>query len=345
METVMPTRTVLFGIVAFGLLSQHAASQNQDRLELDSARMKAVRLHAHGETSKVVHYEDAPVPAPRAEQLLIEVHAAGVIPGDWKTRNGRFGDLSEYLPLVLGYDVSGVVVSVGDAVELFEPGDEVFGYLNNGGAFAEYAVGHESVFAHKPENVTHVEAAGAPVSALAAWYALVVRAELKEGQTVLIQAGAGGVGHYAVQIAASLGAKVYTTASPRNHEFLLGIGADHVIDYKSERFEDVVGEVDVVFDMIGGEVLERCFSVVKPGGYLVAITEQIPEEKLEEFGIRGSFLGTPADGEALAEIAEFMESGTIKTHVSRVFKLSEAADAMELNEEGHTRGKLVLKVR
>jgi NADPH:quinone reductase-like Zn-dependent oxidoreductase len=273
------------------------------------------------------------------------VHAAGVIPGDWKTRNGRFGDLTEYMPFAMGYDVSGVVEAVGEGVEAFEPGDEVFGYLTNSGAFAEFAVGPVSVFAKKPANVTHAQASGAPVSALAAWYALVERADLKEGQSVLIQAGAGGVGHYAVQIAHDIGATVYTTASPRNHAFLRELGADTVIDYKTERFEDVVGKVDVVFDMIGGDVLERSRTVVKPGGYLVAIAEKTDFDKLDMQGIRGSFLSTPPDGEALAKIAGLMESGKITTHISSVFELADTAEALDLNEEGHTRGKIVIKIK
>lgn len=311
----------------------------------DPETMKAVRLHEHSTAPGAVRIEDAPRPTPDAGQVLIRVHAAGVIPGDWKTRDGRFGDLSQYMPFVLGYDVSGVVESVGEGVKKFTVGDEVFGYLSNAGAFAEYAVGHERELAIKPPNVSHEHAAGAPVSALAAWYALVERAELQEGQTVLIQAGAGGVGHYAVQFAHSIGATVYTTASPRNHEFLQELGANVVIDYNTERFEDVVGNVDVVFDMIGGDVLERSYTVVKPGGYIVAITSKIPQEKLDALGIRGSFLATPADGTALAKIADLMASGDVHTHVSATFKLSEAAAAMALNEEGHTRGKIVIQVR
>lgn len=309
--------------------------------------MKAVRLHAHGDAPDSVRYEDAPRPdAPRARQVLIRVHAAGVIPGDWKLRDGAFGDQSTFMPLVMGYDASGVVKAVGPDVESFEPGDEVFGYLTYAGAFAEYALAPEGVLAHKPANISHEEAAGAPVSALAAWYALVERADLKAGQTVLIQGGAGGVGHYAVQIAHALGATVYTTASPRNHEFLCGLGADTVIDYRTQRFEDVVHDADVVFDMIGGDVLERSYTVVKPGGYLVAITGgKIDQAKLDELGIRGSFLSTPPDGKALAKIAELMEAGTVRTHISKTFDLADTAAAMALNQEGHTRGKIVISVR
>ena len=332
-------KSVAFAMLAAAALTAPGAAQDTP------ATMKALRIHAHGETSEVLHYEDAPIPSPRPRQLLIAVHAAGVIPGDWKTRNAQFGDFSDSMPVVMGYDVSGVVEEVGSAVQGFAVGDEVFAYLPRGGAFAEYAVGPAGVFAKKPANVSHLEAAGAPVCALAAWCALVEKAELKEGQTVLIQGGAGGVGHYAVQIAHAIGAKVYTTASPRNHEFLRGLGADVVIDYHTQRFEDVVDDVDVVFDMIGGEVLERCYRVVKPGGYLVAISGGVSEEKLEEHGIRGTFLATPPDGRRLAKVAEMMERGEIATHVGRVFPLSEAADAIDLNEHGPNRGKIVVQVR
>jgi NADPH:quinone reductase-like Zn-dependent oxidoreductase len=307
--------------------------------------MKAVRLHAHGKTSDVLHYEDAPKPSPTAGQLLVAVHAASIIPGDWKTRNGVFGDLSAHMPMVMGYDVSGVVESVGAGVEAFKPGDEVFAYLPDGGAFAEYAVGPAKVFARKPANITHAQAAGVPVSGLAAWYALMDVAKLQSGQAVLIQAGAGGVGHFAVQIAHSTGATVITTASLRNHEFLRKLGADVVIDYNTQQFEEVVSDVDVVFDMIGGDVQERSFQVLKPGGYLVAINQRPSPEKLEQYGVRGSFLATRSDGAVLSLIAEQIKRGAIVPHVSRVFPLSETAAAMDLNEKGHTRGKIVVQVR
>ncbi len=341
----MNIRVALSGFCVISFFTLTSLGQNDAAPSIKPATMKAVCLHAHNNTPEAVRFDETPKPTPKAGQVLIRVHAAGVIPGDWKTRDGRFGDLSQYMPLVLGYDVSGVVESVGEGVETFKEGDEVFGYLSNGGAFAEYAVGSERELARKPPNITHEEAAGAPVSALAAWYALVQRAKLQEGQTVLIQAGAGGVGHYAVQIAHAIGATVYTTASPRNHEFLRELGADVVIDYNTERFEDVVDDVDVVFDMIGGEVLERSYTVVKPGGYLVAITSKLPQEKLDQYGIRGSFLATPANGKALAKVAELMASGKVKTHVSATFPLSETAAAMDLNEKGHTRGKIVITVQ
>lgn len=307
--------------------------------------MHAVRLHAHGASSELIHYEEAPIPSPGPGEIRIEVYACGVMPGDWKVRDGVFGDLTELMPWTMGFNPSGVVEAVGEGVTKFEPGDEVFGYLYNGGAFAEYAVGPVEQFALKPAVVSHEEAAGAPVSALAAWCALVETAGLQEGQTVLIQAGAGGVGHYAVQIADDIGATVYTTASPRNHDFLRELGADVVIDYRTERFEDVVDEADVVFDMIGGEVLARSYQVVKPGGYLVAITARPDEAELAEHGIRGSFLATPPDGEALAKIASLMEQGRLRTHISRSFPLSETVAAIDQVETGHTRGKVVVRVR
>ena len=307
--------------------------------------MKAIRIHAHAKTSDVLHYEDAPKPSPKKGELLVKVYAASVIPGDWKTRNGRFGDQSANMPFVMGYDVSGVVESVGEGVEEFKPGEEVFAYLPNGGSFAEYATGPENVFARKPKNITHEQAAGVPVSGLAAWHALVEVAELKEGQTVLIHGGAGGVGHFGVQIAHSIGARVITTASPRNHEFLKSIGADLVIDYNTQKFEDIVSNVDVVFDMIGGDVQERSYQVLKPGGYLVAINQRPSPEKLAEHNVRGSFLATPPDGKFLAKLAKKIELGEVVPHVSKSFPLSETAAAMDLNEKGHTRGKIAIKVR
>ncbi len=307
--------------------------------------MQAVRLHAHGPTNKGLQFEQAPIPMPSEGQLRIEVHAASVIPGDWKLRNGVFGDVTASMPFVLGYDVSGVVESVGEGVKSFKPGDAVFAYLPNAGTFAEYAVGPEGVFAHKPENITHLQAASVPVSGLAAWEALTNVAELKEGQTVLIQAGAGGVGHFAIQIAKALGATVYTTASLRNHDFLKGLGADVVIDYHTQKFEDVVKDVDVVIEMIGGDVLDRSYGVVKPGGIIVTMNQQVDQARLDELGIRGRFNRTPTNTKILTELAELMKDGRVIPHVSKVFPLSETVKALELNEQGHTRGKLAIKVR
>lgn len=311
----------------------------------DAETMKAVRLHAHGTTNEGVRYEDAPIPAPAAGELKIEVHAASLIAGDWKLRNGVFGDLTDRMPFTMGFDVSGVVVELGEGVEAFEVGDEVFAYLPGAGAFAEYAVGPANVFAHKPANVTHEEAAGAPVSALAAWTALLGTAGLERGQTVLIQGGAGGVGHYAVQIADWMDCTVITTASARNHEFLESLGADVVIDYRTEQFEDVVSDVDVVLEMIGGDVLERSYQVLKPGGIIVTLSAAPSEEKLEEYGIRGVFHATPSDGATLALVAEQMEAGVIKTHISEALPLSDTAKGLEMIAGGHTRGKIIIKVR
>lgn len=341
----MHIRSALIGLVALAVVAVASVGQPGEEPGVPPEMMKAVRLHAHSTTNEPVRFEDVPTPSPEAGQVLIRVHAASVIAGDWKLRDGYFGDLTEHMPFVMGFDVSGVIDSVGEGVEAFAAGDEVFGYLETAGAFAEYAVALERNIAIKPAGVSHVDAAGAPVSALAAWYALVETAQLKEGQTVFIQGGAGGVGHYAVQIAHALGATVYATASPRNHDFLREIGADTVIDYNTQRFEEVVDDVDVVLDTIGGEVLERCYQVVKPGGYLASLVSPTDQAKLDQHGIRGAHLSTPADGARLAEVAKLMEAGTLRTHVSRFFELSEAAEAIALSKEGHTRGKIVIKVR
>lgn len=325
-------------VVAFGVVGSGAATAAP-------ATMKAVRLHEHGSGPGALRYEEAPRPTPGAGQLLIEVHAASVIAGDWKIRDGLFGDLTDRMPMTLGFDASGVVAAVGAGVEGFAVGDEVFGYLTGGGAFAEYAVGPAEDFARKPATLSHEQVVGAPVSAVCAWYALVKTADLQPGQTVLIQAGAGGVGHYAVQLAHDIGATVYTTASHRNHALLRELGADFVIDYNTERFEDVVDVVDVVFDMIGGEVLERCYGVVKPGGYLVTLTERPSPERLASRGIRGSWIATPADAGVLAQIGAMMEEGRMRTHVSAVYPLSETIEAIELVAKRHATGKVVIKVR
>src|SRR5688572_15177248 len=210
--------------------------------------MTAVRIHGFGGRD-VLKVEQAPRPAPGDGELLVRVHAAGVNPVDWKIRkSGARGWLDVKTPYVPGFDVSGVVESLGAGVTRFKPGDAVYAMLDlrRGGGYAQYAVVKESEAATKPENASHVEAAGVPLAALTAWQALFDTADLQPGQTVLVHGGAGGVGSFAVQLAKWKGAKVVATASKQNHEFLKQLGVDEVIDYKSQNFADVVKDVDVV---------------------------------------------------------------------------------------------------
>jgi hypothetical protein len=236
-------------LIALGLALALAASLAAQEAV---ATMKAVRFHAFGK-AEVLKLEDVPKPVPTAAQILVRVHAAGVNPVDWKVREGLLKAMNPTLPQTPGYDIAGVVESVGADVKRFKAGDEVMGYLalRRGGAYAEYAIALENELALKPKKLDFVKSAAIPLAALTAWQALFDRADLKEGQTVLVHAGAGGVGHFAVQLAKAKGARVIATASKANHEFLTTIGASEVIDYKAQRFEELVRDVDLVLDPIG----------------------------------------------------------------------------------------------
>jgi NADPH:quinone reductase-like Zn-dependent oxidoreductase len=309
-----------------------------------SATMKAIRFHSFG-GPEVLVYEDAPKPEAKEGLVLVRVHAAGVNSVDWKVREGGIKSLAK-LPQIPGYDVSGVVEAVGPKVEGFAKGDRVYGYLSlqRGGAYAEYVAVPATELALAPKSLDHVHAAAVPLAALTAWQALVDTAGLKEGQTVLVHAGAGGVGHFAVQIAKAKGAKVIATASKKNHAFLRELGADEVVDYNEQKFEDVAHDVDVVLDPIGGETLARSLGVVKKGGIVVSIVEPPPKPPCEQLGIRGAVILVKPNGKELEELARLIEAKKLKPEVSETVPLAEAKRAHELSQGGHTRGKIVLEV-
>lgn len=336
---MLATRIALATLVA-GL----AAAQPLPTAAVDPPKtMHAVRIHAFGGPD-VLKYEQAPRPEPADGQVLVKVHAAGVNPVDWKIRSGKFGGGA--LPMILGLDVSGTVESLGANVTNFKPGDEVFAYLRlrDGGGYAEYISIPADILTPKPTSIDHIHAAGVPLAAMTAWQAMFDVAKLKEGQTILIHAGAGGVGHFAVQLAKAKGAKVIATASKENLEFLKEIGADEVIDYKSQQFEELVKDVDVVLDPIGGDTQERSMGVIKKGGYLVSIVQPPSQAKLKEHGISGSVMLVHPDATQLAQIAKLIDEGKVKSHVSDVFPLQDASKAHVKSQTGRTRGKIVLYV-
>ncbi|MFO0829337.1 MAG: NADP-dependent oxidoreductase [Phycisphaerales bacterium] len=311
----------------------------------DPPTMKAVRIDGFGGV-EVMKYEDAAKPVAGPDQVLIHIRAAGVNPVDWKIREGMLRGQKLPMPFILGFDVSGVVETVGDSVKDFKVGDEVYAYLSlmSGGGYAEYVAAPASTVTKKPTNVDHVKAAAVPLAALTAWQALFDRAGLKSGQTVLIHGAAGGVGHFAVQLAKAKGAKVIATASEKNLDFVKGLGADQVIDYRKQKFEEVAKDVDVVFDMIGGDTLERSYGVVKEGGFVVSIVAPPNAEKLAARKARGAVLLVKPDAKELAEITTLIESGAVKPEVSATFALKDAAKAHEKSKAGVDRGKIVLTV-
>ncbi|MER7720923.1 NADP-dependent oxidoreductase [Streptomyces flaveolus] len=287
-------------------------------------------------------------PEPRPNEVLVRVRAAGVNPTDWKHRaNGGF--LGEP-PFVLGWDVSGVVEAVGIGVAAFRPGDEVFGMLSypfGHGSHAEYVTAPARTFTHKPAGIDHVQAGALPLVSLTAWQALVERADLREGQRVLIHAAAGGVGHVAVQIAKARGAHVIGTASAGKHEFLRSLGADETVDYRETDITEAVKDVDVVLDTIGGETSLRSLRVLRPGGIVVSILPVGSDEFFEEaerLGVRAVRMLVDADRAGMREIAGLVESGRLRATIEKTFPLADAAQAHELGETGRTTGKLVLVI-
>ncbi|MEU2555733.1 NADP-dependent oxidoreductase [Streptomyces sp. NPDC013313] len=287
-------------------------------------------------------------PAPRPNEVLVRVRAAGVNPTDWKHR-ATGGFLGEP-PFVLGWDVSGEVAETGIGVAAFRPGDEVFGMLPypfGHGSHAEYVTVPARALTHKPASIDHVQAGALPLVSLTAWQALTEHADVRPGQRVLVHAAAGGVGHVAVQIAKARGAYVIGTASAGKHGFLREIGVDEAVDYRSTDFAEAVRDVDVVLDTLGGDTSVRSLRVLRPGGVVVSILPVgSPEfyEEAERLGVRAVRMLVDADRSGMNAVAELVESGRLRATVAGTFPLAEAAKAHELGDTGRTTGKLVLLV-
>ena len=333
--------------------------------------MKAFILDRYQKKS-ALRLADVPSPELRDDEVLVEVHAAGVNLLDAKIRDGEFKLILPYrLPLVLGHDVAGIVVKAGARVRQFKPGDEVYARPDDFriGTFAELVPVKESSLALKPKNLTMEEAASIPLVALTAWQALVEKADLKQGQKVFIQAGSGGVGTLAIQLAKHLGASVATTTSTGNVALVKSLGADVVIDYKTQDFEDVLRDYDMVLNSQDGKTLEKSLRVLKGGGKLVSISgppdpefgQQIAAPafvklvmRLLSFGVRRkaqgrgiaySFLFMKANGRQLREITQLIEAGAIRPVVDRVFPFESTNQAWAYVEAGRAKGKVVVKIK
>ncbi len=308
--------------------------------------MKAVRIHTYG-NADVLSYEDAPLPNIASHDVLIRVVATSVNPVDWKIREGYLKDMISYpFPLTLGWDVSGVVEAVGDGVAHFKIGDAVFSRpdIQRNGTYAEYIAVREDEVAHKPKTISHCAAASLPLVGITAWEALITTAQLSANQKVLIHAGSGGVGSLAVQLAQTRGAYVIATTSERNRALVKSLGADEVIDYQAQPFEEVVKDVDVVFDTIGGQVQESSWSVLKPGGILVSITSPPSDEHAKAIGVRGAFVFIEPNANILAQLAELVDTGSLRPIVGAEFALKDIAKAHAISQSGRAVGKIVIYV-
>jgi len=306
---------------------------------------RAVRIVAFG-GPQVMRLETLPLPTPGPGQLLVRNRAAGLNPVDYKIRAGHFPVIKpEQLPYVLGRDVAGEVVACGPSAQRFKPGDLVYAMPGlERGAYSNYVLVKETEAAAKPVSLDDVAAGATPLAALTAWQGLFRHGGLKAGQRALIHGGSGGVGHFAIQLAKAKGARVITTVSGRNVEFARELGADEVIDYKSQRFEDDIAEVDLVLDLIGGETQERSWSVLKRGGALVSTLKPPSQEKAAEHGARGLVFMTAESGAELAEIGSLIDAGQVKPVVVRTFLLAQAAEALGYLEHERPAGKVVLVV-
>ncbi len=333
--------------------------------------MKAFVLERYGKQSTLQPVE-MPTPEPRDDEVLVEVHAAGVNLLDSKIRDGEFKLILPYrLPLVLGHDVAGVVVRVGSRVRQFKPGDEVYARVDDFriGTFAHFVPVKESSLALKPANLTMEEAASIPLVGLTAWQALVEKAGLQRGQKVFIQAGSGGVGTFAIQLAKHLGATVATTTGTTNVALVKGLGADVVIDYRKQDFDGVLRDYDVVLNSQDGTTLQKSLGVLQRGGKLISISGPPDPEFAEGIGAPGfvrlivrllsagirrksrrqgtgySFLFMRADGAQLREITRLIEAGAIRPVIDRVFPFESTNDALAYVKAGRAKGKVVIKVK
>ncbi len=333
--------------------------------------MKAFIIDRYGKKERG-RIGEMPEPELRENDVLVQIYAAGVNLLDSKIRDGEFKRILPYrLPLILGNDVAGVVVRVGSRVRRFKPGDEVYARPDKDriGAFAEFIAMNEDAVAIKPQKLTMEEAASIPLVGLTAWQALIERANLKKGQKVLIHAGSGGVGTFAIQLAKHVGATVATTTSTANLDLVKSLGADIAIDYKKDDFEKVLRDYDLVLNSLGKETLEKSLRVLKPGGKLISISGPPDPDFAKEIGsnwivrlvmhvlsyrirkkakrhhVSYSFLFMRANGDQLREISSLIDSGVIRPVVDKVFPFQSTKEALAYVEKGRAKGKVVVKVR
>jgi NADPH:quinone reductase-like Zn-dependent oxidoreductase len=314
--------------------------------ESTAPMMKAAVLHEHG-GPEVLKYEDTLRPEPKEDEVLVRVMAAGVNPVDTYIRQGmRTKSGTDLRPIIIGYDIAGVVEKAGAKVKAFKAGDAVYAYLpiSRGGGYAEFAIAKEDEMSLKPKKIDFEKAAAVPLAATTAWQALVDTAKLEAGQTVLIHGGSGGVGCFAVQIAKARGAKVIATASTANQDLLKQLGVDQPIDYTTTKFEEVVKDVDVVLNCVRGDTLPPSYGIVKKGGIIVSITDEPAAAECDKHGIRGSRVMAHPDARVMEELTKLIEADKITPIVSQTFPLADVAQAHQQIETHHTRGKIVLKV-
>jgi NADPH:quinone reductase-like Zn-dependent oxidoreductase len=310
--------------------------------------MKAIQIQTYG-APDVLHLTGLAKPTCKEDEVLIKVGAAGVNPIDYKVREGIYAEVFNHtLPLILGWDLAGTIESIGSKVNDFNVGDEVFGLVNfpsAGNCYAEYVAVKANEIYLKPPSLSVEQAAACPLVALTAWQCLFETGNLSKGEKVLIHAGAGGVGHVAIQLAKAKGAYVYATCSQANHEFVSSLGADQTVDYKNTNFENEVSDLDLVFDTVGGDIPARSFATLKQGGRLISIAAQITPELqqlADQKQINASWQLVHPSQEQLKEIFQLAESGDLNINVSEIIPYQDVMQAHEKMSLGRTKGKIVL---
>ncbi|MEO8643294.1 NADP-dependent oxidoreductase [Pseudomonas sp.] len=308
------------------------------------ANTLAARVHNFGGPENII-VEEVPTPSPAGGQVLVQVEAAGVGPWDGWIRGGN-SVLTQPLPLTLGSDLSGIVVAVGPDVSDFKVGDAIYGVTNKRftDAYAHYAIAQADMIAIKPDSLDAVEAASIPVIAVTAWQGLFDHGHVRNGHTVLIHGGAGGVGAYAIQFAKKAGARVITTASADDAAYVRTLGADVVIDYNNERFEDIAKDVDAVIDLVGGDTQTRSFTVLKKGGWLISAVSAPDQEAAKQYGVTAMFFLVDVTSTVLSAIAKQIDAGGITTKVGPVYQLNDVREVHEILEGKRPRpgGKIVI---
>ncbi|MBI2019879.1 NADP-dependent oxidoreductase [Candidatus Daviesbacteria bacterium] len=312
--------------------------------------MKAAQYQKYGGPEVIVINDNVAKPTPLKGQLLVEVFAASLNPIDWKVRAGYLKEKAPLkFPITIGGNFSGVIVLLGDGVTKFKIGDEVYGQaivLNGGsGSLAEFLVSNEDNSAIKPKNASHIEAASLPLVGASAIQALEEHINLQKGQKILIHGGAGGIGSIAIQLAKSKGAYVATTVRGDDIEFVKKLGADEVVDYKKEKFEEKLSGYDGVYDTVGGDTTDRSFKVLKKGGVLVSMLGEPNQDLAKEYGVKVVGQSTQTNSKNLSRLAQLVDSGVIKPQVDKVFPLDQTRQAFEYMETGHPKGKVVISIK
>ena len=311
--------------------------------------MKAVQIKNYGGTEVLELNKNVPKPIPAKGQVLVEVHSASINPIDWKVRAGYLKEMVPLqFPATLGGDFAGVVAEGGEDSG-FKTGDQVYGQailLNGGsGSFAQFVAANTGNTALKPKDINFLEAASLPLAGVSALQAIVDHIKLERGQKILIHGGAGGIGTIAIQLAKSLGAYVATTVASDDKDYAKSLGADEVIDYENEAFEDKLADFDAVFDTVGGETTDRSFKVLKKGGVIVSMLGAPNESLAEKYGVTAIGQNTQTNVDRLMRLAKYVEGGKIKAQVDKVFALNQVKEAFQHLEDGHPRGKVVLKIK